>query len=336
MKKNRIILLTLLVLVSGLSILYLVLSQKKPVSENPAAFPAPAIPDYVKGQIIFEFNIDSTNPILPQKVSYLRQSLNTPIPDEEIKKIATNLGFTKEASSINDIKMGPVYFYNNPNNFLTIYPQIRKIKFGPATSSDSRILSAINKNLTDNAMVAIAEDFLINKVGLPKGGIKFNNFIYLERDPTLELFKETDKNSAQIFQLNFTPSDAIYPILTLNPQQTTIYAQVLKDGTVLNSEVVFPGKLSPSINEYPIKSLEQIKNEADKAVLVSLNDSNINLPDLKEGSVRNITVEKVSLVYLLDKPLAEELLPVFLLEGKASVQGYNNLLNVSLYLPAYP
>lgn len=336
MKKPKNILIFIFLALSVISIAYLILSSrgKSPILP-PAAFSTPAIPDIIKNKPLIQIDVDSANLNLPAKLPLIRQTAPQALESTIIKNIALNLEFKEDPSSANDAKMGLVYFYNNPKNFLIVYPKIRKIKYGPSTSSQTKIDGTINKQLTDNSFVALATDFLVKKIGLPEDSIKLSGFVYLKTETGLELFKETDRSSAQIFQLNFSSSITPYPILTLNPQQAASYVQFLIDGSVLNAEVIFPGQFSLSENEYQLKKYDEAVNSVNQAIIVSLNDSNINLPDLKDGSIKNIVIQKINVAYLLDKPLSETLLPVFLFEGTAMVEGFETPLHISLYLPAF-
>ena len=103
----------------------------------------------------------------------------------------------------------------------------------------------------------------------------------------------------------------------------------MKDGEILNSEIIFPPTYNITKTKHQIKNYNQFISSINKASLVSLNDSNVNLPDLDENEVEEITITEVRLAYLLDDINSQILQPIFVLEGTTA-----SGLNAILYLPA--
>lgn len=336
MRKKKIFIIIILVL-SGvliLSALYLISKGRKQTSKTneTTKIQAPDIPNYINGTIPLSVSFSEKDFLFPDKLPLLFQKKNT-MSEDQIRKISSNLGFDSEPITTTDAKSGTIYIWSNDKNFLFITPKLNKIKFGPSQSSHNIINNSLNKQLTDKTMESIAMDFL-EKIDIEKVNLKLSNITYLKVDPTKELFTLTTKNDATIYQLNYSYSESKYPILTLNPQDTIIYVQLLQDGTVLNSEATVNTTYINGSSEYKIMSYKELYDSINQSILVSLDNSNINLPDLQKDAIKQITISSVEIAYLLDKPSNEYLQPVFLLKGIANIADYEQGINTSLYLPA--
>ena len=247
--------------------------------------------------------------------------------------IALNLGFNKAPTETTDVKNGKLYIWNSDEHSLVIYSQIRKIKYSPAFNPIDDINNSVNKQLTDKEYQDMALNFLANNLGLKKDVLKFSNYIYLRPEQGLELYKEVTKDSANITQLNFSYSDSKYPIYTTNAQDAQIYIQFTKDGEVLNMEASLFSEYRPAEIEYKIKDYNEVVNSLNKSILVNINSSNVNLPDIKSKDISDILIKDVYLVYLQDSLDSEILQPTFLLKGSLVMN--NNRLDASFFLPAY-
>ncbi|MDP3994386.1 MAG: hypothetical protein Q8P91_00960 [bacterium] len=326
-----------LLLLSAFSVVAIIYKTKQtsPV-DTPLAPLTPKIPDYIKQPLSIDMlEVDKNSFNFPLKLPLLKQEGLSPISETRIKSIADNLGFSSDPVFANDAVNGIVNIWNNKDNFLIITPKIRKIKFGPASNPQREIANALNKQLSEKDIVSSAENFLIDKIGLDKSSLVFANIVYLQMQTGLELFKETGKKDSTIFQVNFSYSGSPYPILTLEPQSTVVYVQILKDGSVLNSEINLVNNFSAGLTEHKLKSYEEVAGSLDRAILVSLNDGNINLPDLKKDDLSKISINEIQLAYLLDTPLSEYLQPVFVLKGTASISGSGIPVNADFFLPAF-
>jgi hypothetical protein len=332
--KKRFILISLIVL--GLVVCFLFLKKKpKTTPSTPQMITPPEITNYFKEGLPIKVEVKSSEFNFPEKLPYLKQNTITPLTGEQSVLIATNLGFTKDPLKFTDVKNGEVNIWNSDNYSLMIYPKIRKIKLVPASDPREKIASAINKQFSDQEYLSLASDFFNQKISLDNSNISFSNYVYLKVESGLELYKETAKENAQITQLNFSQSSSKYPIMILNAQDSQIIIQFLRNGEVLNFEASLLTNLTSGEIEYRLKKYDEFTKTANESILVSLNDSNVNLPDLNSKSISEIIVSEVKLVYLLDKPNTDFFQPVFLLKGAATVQGFPDKVSALLYLPAF-
>lgn len=327
----------MLVVLSTLSILYILTSSKKVPKKTEQQFISPPeIENYFDSN--FKINESFTKndfkeffPTLP----YLKQSTLGLFAQIDIEKIANNFGFTISPIEINDVTNGKFYVWNGDKFSLLVYPKIRKIEYTPSTNPILIINNSLNKQLSDEDYKNLAINTLSEKLNINKSNLKFSNFVYLKTEEGLENYRITTKEESEITQVNLYSSPGLLPIFTLNPQESQIYVQFTKDGEILNLEASLFSEYNLGEIEYKIKDYQEVIDTLSESVLVSLNDSNVNLPDLKSEDIKSININKISLVYLQESLKVEILQPVFLLEGTASVKGFDNEITASLYLPAY-
>lgn len=313
---------------------YLVIASRFGGKSTTSNLPKPKLSQFQTTGITITSEIGESNFDFPSKLPVI-ESVSSTLPKTTIDNISNNLGFVGEPNSAEDVVSGTVYFYNNSSNFLTVYPNIRKVKYGPASAPYEKVSAAQNKQLNDKEIIAIAEDYLHNKLSINKDSLKFVETKYLLADREAEVFPETTKENSNVFQINFSPAISKYPVLTSNPLHTTSYVQVLKDGSILNSEVFYPTEYKLSPEEYEILSYDDYITRFQTANLVSLDSSNINLSDITDETEGSIVIESISLAYLLDEDNSSTYQPIFVLTGVASISDYGEGINAVLYLPAY-
>jgi hypothetical protein len=307
-------------------IVYLSQSKTKPVIQK--TLPSPSIPANYKGKLQIGWNISKENFNFPTSVPALE------ITPKEItlsmaQNIATAAGFTGSPITAQDTIDGTTYIWTKDSASLIITPKNQKIAY----DSNGQV-KTINKQIDDESLKVIAENFLTQNMLLPKDSYSFSSFLYLKETSSQQGINPATKNEAEITQVNFSPKNAQFPIFSLNPKNTTAFTQILKDGTVFRSQIILFGNLKPTIETYKIKNYTETGESFGSATLVSLNDGNINLPDIPTGNIGKITITNISLVYLFDSPNKTILSPVYLLSGTTDVQGYGSSINALLYLPA--
>lgn len=336
LKKPKIIIFISLVLLAIISVAYILVTTKNHSTTQTSVntLPTPNIPNYFQTGLSSTLEIQQSNFNFPATLPVLEKQNTTTLNTSAAGAIASRLGFTTSPIEGSDAVNGTVLIWNNKNNFLTITPKINKIKFGPSENPATIIPGIINKQLSDQALQAIATDFLNNKIQVPANSLSFSNFVYLIPKAGQELFQVTDKATAKIIQLNYSLQNTNYPILTQDPNSTIAYVQVLLDGTVLNSEINYGLSYTPGLTEYNIFNYSRFTKNTNTAILVSLNDGSVNLPDIAKDQLSDIVLKTVELGYLYDSSDSTFLSPIFILRGTAKLSGYTNPLTAVFYLPA--
>lgn len=327
----------LLVIISILSIIYIISSSNnKKITINKQFISPPKIENYFGNNLNITQDLNKSDfNNFPKTLSYLKQVGLSPFTPDEMNKIATSFDFTISPLEFNDIKEGKIYIWNSDRYSLIIYSKSRKIELTPAFNPTNLINTAPNKQLSDEDYKNLTMDILVEKLGINKGLLKFSNIIYLKNEEGLEFYRKTTKEESQITQVNMYSTEGSLPIFTTNPQESQIIVQFTKDGEILNIKASLYSGYKQSEIEYNIKDYSEVVKTINDSVLVSLNDSNVNLPDLKPEEIESINIKNISLVYLQESLTSDMLQPVFLLEGTAKVKEFDNEITASLYLSAY-
>lgn len=331
---KTIIVIVLIIIISSLAFLFSKKNIKK-TEENISLFPDLSIPSFVEGKYNISFDIKKDSVNLPKELPYLEKKTLPPLTKNESALIAKKLGFLSDPLNVNDVINGEILIWNSETNFLTVTLKERKIKYGPNYNPVELIQRTSSLNLTEEEMEVYVLNYLKEKLDSFIVNPTFSNYVYLKPEVGLELFQKTDKEKAQIFQLNFNEGNLNYPILTLNPQDTSIYVQILKDKTILNMEAFLISATTESEQKYQTKSYEEIILDSPNAEIVSINNGNVNLSDINSSDIDNISISNINIAYYLKKQSDEYFQPVYVLEGRTTIKGFNSQMPVVLYLPAF-
>jgi hypothetical protein len=332
----KIVFFVLLVLVAGI-VFFVIFKPRNNTEQITESFRQNLnVPNYFQETSLpIDNKIKKADFDFPSSLSYLKQTNLESLNTNTINKISSNFGFGGEPITFNDVKNGKVFIWNGDNYSLTIIPKNNSVQLVSNSGIRSLIENSGDKIISDEEMESIAFSLLTSKAEIDSNNLKFVGFSYFKVQNGPENLTKTDRNNAQVVQLNYSEGDFKYPIITTDPDKSQISIQLLKNGHVVNLNANLGFGFQESVNKYPLKNYQQFSEEIGSSILVSLNDNNVNLPDIKSSDIVNLTVEKASLVYLLDFSDQKIYQPVFLIEGTAQVTNYKNPINASLYLPAF-
>jgi len=325
MSKPRKILIIILLLIGSIGISLMFFFGKKIPPPTSFAIPTPNIPNSLKGNFEINLAIEESEFIFPAKASLVNKSTIS-ISKEESDIIANNLGFTGSPITAEDITDGTTYIYQLKNASLVVYSKLGKFSY-----TLNVLPSATNKQLTNEEIFLVAKNFLIQNSFAKEGDLDLSSMVFLKESSGEGIFLTT-KEDASIFQVNLSPNSLGERLVTLNPKDSPYFVQVLPDGSVFSAKTQ-KLSLQKGINSYNIKSFEELKTTIGESKLVSINDGNIYLPDIKEGDIGPVKITKVSIAYLLES--SDTLQPIFLLEGEVELKGIPEKLRAVLYLSAF-
>lgn len=304
-----------------------VITDRDRVPQRPLS--SPAIPKEFKDELPIQsklkeedFNFPSSLPLL--SISPLE------VGKEKAIELSRSLGFQGEPKEIKDFREGAKYLWSNETFYLVVTPKTSTIKYG----LNNLITQVPDKKLSDDELVKIAQDFLVDNSIFGKDEIKFTTIKPLKETPESEGFVNTSKEDADIFQVNFTYQVTEYEILTLDPNAPSVFVQIQTDGTVFYSQVVMLGEVKLTEDKRPLKNYREVDGSLNEAILISVVGGYVNLPDLAKEDIKSLEPEKIELAYLQDSPTATILQPVYLLEGAVKISGYPEKVTALLYLPA--
>ncbi len=326
-KKYILIILSVL-FVATVAYLYLYSQNVSPLP--PSLTPQrPDIPTYVSGQLPIQLGIEEKDFNFPDKLPIVTIS-PIQISKEYASKIAQNLGFSSSPEEFEDAYEGVKYYWTNDTHSLVITPKTSTVRYSKA---ESEIPVVVNKGLTDENIISIAKNFLSSNGILDQGKIRAVSVVPYRASNKSEGLEQVSRGLAQVFQVNFTYNLADYHILTIDPSSPIVSVRILPDETIFSAQAILFDTLSRGFTEYSLKNYEEVSASLSEANLMELRNGYAPLTDVSIKDISGLTVEKISLVYLLDAKQTLDLQPVYLLEGPAVVT--NSEANyAALYLTA--
>ena len=327
LKKIAVIFIALLVLTYiGVTI------NSKNSGDNNIYVPPPKIPIQIDRTYQVKFDLDENNINIPSTVPVISFNNSTPINIEEAQNIANNLEYTEAPQTVNDVVDGTVYLWNNISGPLFVYADIRKIDYSYAVPT-----TTIDKKFTNEDNIKIARDFLESKFEYESGEVEFAFTTYIDfSEGAYHGHSVPNKGISTITQVNFTPSNANIKTLSLNPEASPVFVWIANDGTIARAvatKLSDVQTLDASIN---IKTISEIKESANDAIIVSLDHGNIDPYDIKPGEIQEVKITQIELAYLLEKPEFRFLQPIIVYTGNTKIKGHGKegLIDVTLYLTA--
>lgn len=323
-------LLIVLVIVAIGSVVYIFFASRQQENISTSTPKKPSIPSSITGTLPLEMSIKKSDFNFPNELPIISLTPKE-INKSNIEAIAAKLGMGTELNEFEDVNDGLKYYKSTDNYFFVATPKTSVVKYGMVTIA---LPVTADKKISDEGLVKIATDFLTQNGFYNESQIEAQPVLYLKTTPTNEGVIETGRSSAQLFQVGFTFKSSRYEILTDYSQGQQIYAQILPDGTIYNSETLLIEEVKEGITNYPLKTYEDLVGSLDEAKLISLSGDYISPSDLTIKDVLSLKIEKVRLVYFLEKEKNDLLQPIFVFDGPAQVSG-SLADSATIYLPAF-
>jgi len=315
-KRYKKILLVLLLASTFIVTIVLLTRKTQPVPVTPTVIPKIELPDLIKDTPKIETQIEEVTLNLPQTAALLGISTPPLITKDEAVKIASTFDLETNLLEVSDTRVGQTFFGSTDIRY--------------SLQSD---VYRINKQLSNNALIETGKQFLLNHSLLDSGKIEFSSFVYWKKeDPQGEHMAQTEKAEAELIQVNYTYKIGGFDILTYNPLSSIVNVVILPDGEVFRVDIYRLGGTSKSDTRYKIKKYDEIISSLNEAKVVSIDNGNQGLVEIKLGDLKNVKISNVKLAYLIDNVKSKYLYPILLLNGEVSL--YGKTTNISFYLPA--
>lgn len=328
-KINKKIIVILIILVLVIILFFFFKNRGKEEKKvSSGALPTPKIVANYKGKLNINLTLKEDSFNFPTKISLL-ENTPTDLKESYFRNIAQKLGFQGEPLEVSDVFDGKTYFWKNDNSSLFVFSQKGKIRYSQNLST-----TALNKQLSDEALEKIALSFLNDNEIVKEDDLTLSKIGYLEKDEQSEGFKETERGKATTFEISFNYKSAGYELLTPEFVEPIIYLRLGRDGGIQSFQFIDVSSLKKTSKEYLLKNYQEVSGDLGNAVLVSLRGDQFALSDLSEEAVQEINVNKIELAYLYDPGKSTLLQPIYKLIGLAKVAGYNIDFDAILYLPA--
>jgi len=331
MQNKQKIIIAIIILLVTISLVYIFISIKKtqtPVNITPSK---PNLVQKYQGKYSVTLSLNKTQFNLPEKLPFLElESSRPPLTRKYANSVASHIGFTGEPMIINDPLDGATYFWKKGDGTLFIYLKSRKIRFSINTSK-----SGINKQLSDPDILASVQKYITDNQILDAISFQTGTITYLGKSASSEGLEETSKDKAILYQVSILPKITNYEIISLSSVEPTSYVQLTLDGLIYSFQISILPVIRKGVNEYSLKTFDQIKSSIDQAVLIELRAGTSLLSDLPTDLIQNIEITKVEIAYLVESSYDTSYQPVYKLSGKATIKNSGEKPMATLYLPAF-
>ena len=294
----------------------------------------PTIKTNLEGTI----NIDNINKTFPKSKYSFPSKLPTMTLDIKkidnifVNNIKIKLGISEEVQEFNDSVEGKKYFVSSKDRYLVVTPKTAVLKYGLSTSD---FPSVNDKKISDEGFTNIAEGFITNNELYKTDQIKFLNIQYLKRSVLSEGLEKSDRESAEVFAVNFTFVSSDYEIADNYSVKAPIYIEFLKNGEILNSEITLLDRVSLGVTDYPVKDYQDFIDSLKLSKVISLSGDYYSVSEVKSvEDFKEVEVENVRIAYYDEGKNNIYLQPIFIIDANIKIEGSSSNKAV-LYLPAF-
>ncbi|BCX14448.1 MAG: hypothetical protein KatS3mg088_131 [Patescibacteria group bacterium] len=297
---------------------------------NVTITPEPRLNQNYKGNYNITLSVNKESLNLPKELPLIEIESTNPLDENYAINIANKLGFANRPQKIDDVFDGITFFWKNDNSTLFIYSKTRKIKY-----NQNSFLNNINKQLSDEEILNIAKEFVIQNKILDKDSFQADTLIPIKSDSTTEGFKETTKKEADLYQVNIKSKAIGYSIVNPNSVEPDSYIRIKKDGTIYSFQITVNPSFKESITKYKVKNYEEIEKSLNQAVLIEIRNNNyLLLSELPTDFIKEIKVDKIEIAYLSESTKETILYPIFKMSGKAILKNSQEETLATLYISA--
>jgi len=329
--KTKTVLIIILVLISIISVFYLLSLSKNKQNVPAVSPPKPALVQNYKGKFMITLSVEKNEFTFPEKLPFLEfESSPSPLNESFARNVAAKLGFAGEPTKVEDSLDGTTYFWKSDKGTLFVYSRSQKIRGGFGSFTPG-----INKQLSDAAISATAQEFIINNGLLDKDFFQTGAIKFLGQFPGGEGFREITKEKAVLYQVSILPKTVNYELISLSSVEPVSYVQIKQDGSTYSFQIsIFPA-LKNGATEYKLKDYDELESSLNEACLIELRRSTVLLSDLPVDLIQNIEVNKIEIAYLMEFSKATSFQPIYKLSGEAMLKDSNDKAVATLYLPAF-
>lgn len=328
MSKKKIALIILAV-ISVASIVFIIVSTQKKTN-NKTGIKEPVLEQKYAGKYSISLSIDENQTNLPKELPILEANYTGSIlTQEQATKIASNLGFLGDPTTIDDAIDGTTYFWKKDSLILFAYAKSGKMRY-----ETGEFTPGVNKQLSDAEILDYAQQFITKTAIFTGSDFQLGKIKYLKMIPNGEGFQETDKQNAVLFQIGILPKTTSYEFISTVSVDPTSFIQLKQDGSVYMLQVTpFPGVKEGTV-KYKLKTYKEVSGLLNEAVLIELRGNAQLLSDMPSNLIENIKITDIKVAYLVESPNSTYYQPVYKLTGEATLSNSPDKYIATLYLPA--
>lgn len=237
---------------------------------------------------------------------------------EKARAWAKVLGFAGEPQEVADSLRGTLYRWAEAGRVLIIDSQATNLSFAVDLLAAPEVLKGSFLPTFESA-AAIIERTLA-ELSPAFGGSNLLKFDVSKSEALVAgaaRAKKVTVDEADFVEIHFTSSIKDQPAVSeVGPDIDPLVAWVGRDGKLLRLELQVVGSLGEKVGDYPLKSLEEVKEGLEGGEGVVINST-------LEGDqeIVSTTITQISLGYLLPEAHAQIIQPIFILRGQARTAG---------------
>ncbi|EKD57610.1 MAG: hypothetical protein ACD_57C00212G0002 [uncultured bacterium] len=330
-KKLKFIALTLAILILFIFIgLQFTNKPKQEIPTKPSLAPQANIPKYINQPIEIQNETKAEDIKIPTEAALLKfNNYDKPLTEQEIESISTTFGVTKQVRIYDDAYGGKTHIWLEDDFSLFIYTKSRTVGY----NKNEKPPRIINKQLSNDVLANTALQFTTSHFPQTiSNSLKVGNINYWKSEGLEHREKVENLADADLIQVNLSPSVSSFKVVSLDPQSSPSSVWVLPNGEVFSLSMVLMGEVKEGLEKYKLKTYEEVVNNIGSASLISVDNGNLSVTELKPTQIEMLKVINIELAYLFNPENLEYLQPIFILEAQGSI--LNQETNAFLYLPA--
>lgn len=313
-------------------VLFLSIRQQKDVGDDKnkvklEKIPTPYLSKEYDGKFPININVNPDTTILPPKIM-VYEIQNKPFTLDQVKKIASSLGFDVDNYRLNEDKIvGKTYSFTLDNKNLRIVPSYNIIDY----KIKELLLGTIS--ITDESFyINSAREFITSKglITNPEN-LQFDRLQFFKLD---EMGHLSDTDKPNVVRVNFIKKINNYTVISPS-YETGSVSVVFNSSKELILAYIDDIPELKDYKEYDVKNIEQIKQDVqNSSSLKSIKEGLISPFDLNDGSITEANIESIEMAYIQELKLDQKFLqPVFVLSGKIKTTEYGEVA-ATILLPA--
>lgn len=291
----------------------------------------PTIKTNLEGTININNTFPKTEYTFPSKLPTITL-IKKNIDNTFANNIKIKLGISEDIQEFSDSFEGKKYFVNSKDKYLVITPKTAIFKYGLSVSDFPNVN---DKKLSDEDFANIAEKFVIDNALYKSDQIKFLNIQYLKKSILSEGLEKSKREEAEVFAVSFTFISNNYEIANNYSVKAPIYIELLKNGEILNSEIILLEDVKIGITEYPIKSYQEFIDNLSYSKIISIEGDYYSVSDIKSlKEIKEVSINNVRVAYYDEGKNDIYLQPIFIISANIKIEGTPSNRAI-LYLPAF-
>ncbi|HLE49098.1 MAG TPA: hypothetical protein VI819_03675 [Patescibacteria group bacterium] len=287
---------------------------------NPPAIPKPYTETLPIQEIQESFDLPSQLPLI--EIRFI------PISRDYVNKVKDNLGMESEVKTTNDYNDGLKYYATSETQSLWITPKTGQVNFYSVTQTVS------TEVLSESVYNDLAERFLSEKLDIKSKVFIPSEIKYLKINPgdSDSGYISGSKDDFNFVEVDFGFSEPKYLPYLYTPIVPASFVILSKNGEVSKADVTAINSIN-IIDNVDLKNMEEIKETLSDASLIGVDGVYMSVSDINPNDLKNISITKIQVVYLIDENITPVLQPVYLLEGNIELTG-TDAKKALMYLPA--